>query len=66
MSFKIEDWILGSNVTVKSAALLDKNEAKGKVTKKEVNVVTIRVKDFHVSRSMKFNALTGEALTLPR
>ena len=66
MSFKIEDWILGSNVTVKSATLLDKNEAKGKVTKKEGNIVTIQVKDFHVSRSMKFNALTGEALTLPR
>ena len=66
MSFKIEDWILGSNVTVKSAALLDKNEAKGKVTKKEVNVVTIRVKDFHIGRNIKFDSLTGEALTLPK
>ena len=66
MSFKIEDWILGSTVTIKSAALLGKGELKGKVTKKEGNVVAIRVKDSHVSRSMKFNALTGEALTLPK
>lgn len=65
MKYKQEDWILGSNVTVKSAALLDKNEAKGKVTKKEGNVVTIRVKDSHVSSSTKFDALTGEALTFP-
>ena len=65
MSFKIEDWIFGSNVTIKWAALLGKGEFKGKVTKKEGNVVTIRVKDSHVSSSLKFDALTGEALTLP-
>ena len=65
MNYKPEDWILGSTVTIKSAALLDKNEAKGKVTKKEGNVVTIRVKDFHVGRNIKFNTITGEALTLP-
>ena len=65
MNYKQEDWILGSTVIIKSAALLGKGELKGKISKKEGNVVAIRVKDSHVSRSMKFNALTGEALTFP-
>ena len=65
MNFKTEDWILGSTVTIKSAYLLGKGELKAKVSKKEGNTVTIRVKDSHVSSSIKFDALTGEALTLP-
>ena len=35
MNYKQEDWILGSTVIIKSAALLGKGELKGKISKKK-------------------------------